>query len=72
MTILHVEATAAGGLQITVDGQQCELAVVTPEGLLLLSGQPVADAVETAAVDAYKNLLRGRGHLRTVVTESQA
>ncbi len=67
MSALQIQASAAGGMRITVDGQQCALAVVTPEGLLLLSGEQVADAVETAAVGAYKNLLRGEGHLRTVV-----
>lgn len=68
MSALQIQATAHGGMQITVDGRECELAVVTPEGLLLLSGEQVAEAVETAAVGAYKNLLRGEGHLRTVVT----
>jgi hypothetical protein len=61
---IGISCTTVDGLSITVDGKPARLAVVTEEGKIIDSGVEVADAVESASVDAFKNFLAGKGHLR--------
>lgn len=63
---VQIIGTAHEGLQVSFNGRPAELAIVTPEGLIIASGVDVARSVEGVAVETYRNLLRGQGHLRTV------
>lgn len=63
---IEIIASTTEGVRVTAHGRPAELAIVTPEGLVLVSGPDVAEAVEQASVEAFRNLLRGQGHVKTV------
>lgn len=66
LTDIEIIASTTEGVRVTAYGRPAELAIVTPEGLVLVSGPDVAEAVEQASVEAFRNLLRGQGHVKTV------
>jgi hypothetical protein len=63
---IEIIASTTEGVRVMAHGRPAELAIVTPEGLVLVSGTEVAEAVEQASVEAFRNLLRGQGHVKTV------
>ena len=63
---IEIIASTTEGVRVTAHGRPAELAIVTPEGLVLVSGPDVAEAVEQVSVEAFRNLLRGQGHVKTV------
>ncbi|WP_414553377.1 hypothetical protein [Stenotrophomonas forensis] len=48
------------------DGRPAQLAVIDSRGQIVASGPEVAKATWAAAVEAYRNHLRGHGHLRAI------
>lgn len=48
------------------DGQPAHLAVIDSRARIVGAGPEVANAAWTAAVEAYRNHLRGHGHLRAI------
>lgn len=52
------------GLSVTVDGRPGQLAVVDEAGRVISLGRMVAREVEAVAVNGYRQLLQGQGHLR--------
>lgn len=65
---IEIIASTTEGVRVTAHGRPAELAIVTPEGLVLVSGPDVAEAVEQASVEAFRNLLRGQGHTTTIAS----
>jgi hypothetical protein len=70
--VIVVHANATDGLTVTQDGQPLRLAVVDEHGHVLVAGDPVARAVESAAEGAYLNYLKARGHERVDVRVGEA
>lgn len=48
------------------EGRPAQLAVIDQHGRVVAAGPQVAKAAWTASVEAYRNHLRGQGHLRTL------
>lgn len=48
------------------DGQPAQLAIVDSRGRVVSAGPHVARAAWNASVEAYRNHLQGRGHLRAL------
>jgi len=64
---VSISATATEGLRITTtDGRPARLAIVTEDGQILAAGPAVAREAEAVAINAYRNLLSGKGHLRVI------
>lgn len=63
---VFIEATAHAGLRVTANGRGARLAIIADDGTILAAGSDVAREVEAVAVNAYRNLLAGQGHLRTL------
>lgn len=61
-----ISAVAHEGLQVTVDGRPARLAIVTDTGEVVAAGHLVAREAEAVAVNSYRQLLQGRGHLRVI------
>lgn len=70
MIVVHANAT--DGLKVTQNGQPLRLAVVDEQGRVLVAGDTVARAVESAAEGAYLNYLKARGHELVVVRVGEA
>lgn len=54
------------GLIVTVDGAPAQLAIITADGRIHAAGRDVAREAEAVAVNAYRAMLQGNGHLRTL------
>lgn len=65
--MIQITATAHGGLVVTVDGLAADLAVIDRMGRVRATGEPVAQAAESAATQAYCNYLKAQGHLQVLV-----
>jgi hypothetical protein len=61
-----ISAVAHEGLSVTVDGKPARLAIVTETGQVIAVGRLVAREAEAVAVNSYRQLLQGQGHLRVV------
>lgn len=61
-----ISAVAHEGLSVTVDGKPARLAIVTDTGEVIAAGRLVAREAEAVAVNSYRQLLQGQGHLRVV------
>jgi hypothetical protein len=61
-----ISAVAHEGLRVTVDGKPARLAVVTEDGAVVVAGHQVAREAEAVAVNSYRQLLQGQGHLRVL------
>lgn len=62
-----ITTVAHEGLRAVVDGRPARLAIVTDDGQIIAAGAAVAREVEAVAVNGYRNLLQGQGHLRVQV-----
>lgn len=61
-----ISAVAHEGLTVMVDGKPARLAIVTDDGQVIASGHMVAREAEAVAVNSYRQLLQGQGHLRVL------
>ncbi|WOB06563.1 hypothetical protein [Piscinibacter gummiphilus] len=64
-----VSSVAHVGLTVTVNGRPARLAIVAEDGRVVASGDDVAKEVEAVAVNSYRNLIKGQGHLRVFSNE---
>lgn len=64
--IAGVEVSAAGheGLRVTIVGKPARLAIVDDDGNVIIAGPMVAREVRAVAVNCYRQILQGLGHLR--------
>lgn len=61
---VEISAVAHEGLTVTVDGRPGRLAIVDADGRVVSAGDMVAREALAVAVNCYRNLLQGQGHLR--------
>lgn len=62
-----IGAVVFEGITVTDDeGMPAQLAVVDHRGCVIATGPEVAKAAWAATVEAYRNHLRGHGHLRAI------
>lgn len=61
-----ISAVAHEGLIVTVNGKPARLAIVTDDGTVIAVGDQVAREAEAVAVNSYRSLLQGNGHLRVL------
>lgn len=61
-----ISAVAHEGLTVTVNGMPARLAIVTDDGQVVAAGSVVAREAEAVAVNCYRRLLEGQGHLRVL------
>lgn len=55
------------GITVTdSEGQPAQLAVIDRRGRIVAAGPEVAKAAWSAAIEAYRNHLRGHGHIRSL------
>ena len=59
-----ISAVSHEGLTVSVDGKPAHLAILTEDGKIIAAGKVVAREAEAVAVNSYRYLLQGRGHLR--------
>lgn len=66
--LLTISAVVFEGVSVTdAMGRPASLAVIDQAGVVVATGPAVAQAVWDASVEAYRNHLRGMGHLRSLV-----
>lgn len=61
-----ISAVAHEGLTVTVGGKPARLAIVTDDGQIIAAGDQVAREAEAVAINSYRSLLQGKGHLRVL------
>lgn len=61
-----ISAVAHEGLTVQVKGGRGRLAVLDEAGNVVAAGDDLAAEVESVAIQAYRNLLKGTGHLRVL------
>lgn len=61
-----ISAVAHEGLRVTIGGRRARLAIVDDTGQVIAAGDDVAREAEAVAVNAYRGLLLGQGHLRVL------
>jgi len=66
ITGVIVSAVGHEGLSVTVNGRPGRLAIVDDEGHVVAAGDQVATEVEAVAVNSYRAVLKGKGHLRVL------
>jgi len=54
------------GLVVTVDGKPARLAIVTDDGQVIAAGEQVAQEAQAVAINSYRNMWIGQGHLRVL------
>lgn len=59
-----ISAQSHTGLKVTACGEPALLAIVTVDGEIIAAGDLVAKEAEAVAINAYRNFLAGKGHLR--------
>jgi hypothetical protein len=59
-----ISAQSHTGLKVTARGEPALLAVVTADGEIVAVGDLVAKEAEAVAINAYRNFLAGKGHLK--------
>lgn len=59
-------ASGNDGLSVMVDGVPARLAIISDDGHIYACGQDVAKEAFNVSVNAYRDFLRGKGHLRTL------
>lgn len=59
-----ISAVAHEGLSVTVNGKPARLAIVSEDGRVIAAGDDVAREAEAVAVNSYRSMLQGKGHLR--------
>lgn len=60
-----ISASGNEGLRATLNGQPARLALVTDDGEVF-AGDSIAREAFNVSVNAYRDFLRGEGHLRTL------
>lgn len=61
-----ITAVSHEGLTVQVNGKPARLAIVDDEGRVIAVGRQVAAEAEAVAVNSYRNMLAGQGHLRVL------
>lgn len=61
-----ISSVSHEGLIVTVNGKRARLAIVTDDGEVIAAGDQVAREAEAVAVNNYRELLKGNGHLRVM------
>lgn len=61
-----ISGSANEGLSVTVNGSPARLAVIDDDGQIRALGEGVTKEIFAVSVNAYRDFLRGEGHLRTV------
>jgi len=61
-----ISAVAHEGLRVTIGGRCARLAIVDEAGQVIAAGDDVAREAEAVAVNSYRALLLGNGHLRVL------
>lgn len=61
-----ISAVAHEGLSVTANGKPARLAIVAEDGTVIAAGDQVAREAEAVAVNSYRQLLQGQGHLRVL------
>lgn len=61
-----ISSVSHEGLRVTVDGKPARLAVITDDGVVIVSGDQVAREAEAVAVNNYRGFLQGKGFLRVM------
>jgi hypothetical protein len=61
-----ISAVAHEGLTVTVNGKPARLAVVTEDGQVVAAGADVAREARAVAVNCYRAVMQGKGHLRVM------
>lgn len=59
-----ISAVVHSGLEVTIDGKPGQLAIVNEHGEIVAQGLAVAREAQAVAVNCYRNMLKGTGHLR--------
>lgn len=59
-----ISAVAHEGLSVTFDGKPARLAVVGEDGQVVAVGPDVAREAQATAVNLYRSVLQGQGHMR--------
>jgi hypothetical protein len=60
-----ISALSHEGLSVTTaDGRPAQFAILDEEGNIVAVGKEIAEAAWQASVNAYRQFLMGRGHLR--------
>lgn len=66
ITGAHISSVIWQGLTVSVDGKPAKLAIVTDDGRIYAAGDQVATEAEAVAINAYREFLKGQGHLRVL------
>lgn len=61
-----ITAVAHEGLRVMVDGKPGRLAILDEHGNIVSSSAMVAREAESVAINSYRQLLKGLGHLRVL------
>lgn len=61
-----ISAVTCEGLTVTINGKPGRLAVIGEDGQVIAAGPDVAREAEAVAINSYRSLLKGQGHLRVV------
>lgn len=61
---VHIQSVVHEGLTVTINGRPGTLAILDEAGTIIATGNNVAQEAEAVAINCYKNMLRGQGHLR--------
>lgn len=59
-----ITAVAHEGLTVLANGKPARLAIIDESGNVLAAGPNVAREAEAVALNCYRNLMKGQGHLR--------
>ncbi len=68
---VFITAVAHEGLTVMVNGKPARLAILADDGAVIAEGAEVAREVEAVAVNCYRAVLKGEGHLRVMSTPLQ-
>ncbi|MEJ1936590.1 hypothetical protein WDZ92_40885 [Nostoc sp. NIES-2111] len=61
-----ITAVAHEGLRVLVDGKPGRLAIVDDAGNIVSTSALVAREAEAVAINSYRQMLKGMGHLRVL------
>jgi hypothetical protein len=61
-----ISAVSHEGLAVTVNGKMARFAIVLEDGEVVAVGEAVAREAEAIAIESYRNMLKGKGHLRVI------
>lgn len=59
-----ISAVSHEGLVVTINGKRARLAIISDDGKVIAAGDQVAQEAEAVAVNSYRQLMQGKGHLR--------